>query len=130
MNTGALVGEIATGLLLQIGFTMALSAWGRWAARRRGGGRFWAWAPWAPWISFALLSAGLAVSIPMLLGAFHDVSRLDPASRARTLSEGIRRAMLAGAFFFSSGYLVLVSFVIAAGIASLRAPRAAPSRKE
>ena len=125
MNTGGLVSECAAGLVVQGLITIGLSAWGRWVARRRGGGRLWAWAPRAPWISFALLTAGLAVSVTMLMAAFGRTSTVDAASRAHALSEGIRQAMLASAFFFVPGYLVLILFLIAAAIGSLRAPGAA-----
>jgi hypothetical protein len=117
-----LVTQIVVGLVLQIVVTLALSAWGGWVARRRGGGRAWAWAPRAPWISFALLAIGLSITLPMLLRTFDQIARVDAGSRARALSEGISRAMTVSALFIVPGYLVLAVFVIACIIGSLRAP--------
>ncbi|MGZ3423334.1 MAG: hypothetical protein ACXVEE_36065 [Polyangiales bacterium] len=122
MKPEQLVSECVTGLVLQVLLTMALSAWGRWVARRRGGGRAWAWAPRAPWISFALLTAGLLVTVPMLLRAFEHTATVDAASRASALANGISRAMTVAALFFVPGYLVLIAFVIVCAIGSLRSP--------
>jgi hypothetical protein len=117
-----LVQQIVVGLVLQVLVTFALSAWGGWVARRRGNGRAWAWAPRAPWISFALLTIGLAISLPMLLRTFDRIATVEASNRATALAEGISRAMKVSAPFFGFGYLVLFVFVAFCVVGSLRAP--------
>jgi hypothetical protein len=117
-----LVQQLVVGLVLQLLVTYALSAWGGWVARRRGGGRAWAWAPRAPWISFALLTLGLAVTLPMLLHTFDRITTVDAGHRASALAEGISRAMNLSLLFFAPGYLILFVFVIACVVGSLRPP--------
>jgi hypothetical protein len=119
-SSQSLAGEVAFGLLVQIGVTCAFSAWGRWVARRRGGGGAWKWAPRAPWISFALLMVGLLISIVMLMRAFDRVSTGPAAERAQLLSDGIAHAMTVTALFFVPGYLVLFAFLVAAVVGSLQ----------
>jgi hypothetical protein len=117
-STQSLASELALGLVLQIGLTYALSAWGRWVGKRRGGGA-WKWAPRAPWISFALLTVGVVVCIVMLMGVFARLSSGPAAERQAALSQGISRAMTVAAIFFVPGYLTLFVFLVAAIVGSL-----------
>ena len=123
VSTDILATRIAIGLALQTLMTMALTAWGRWVSRRQGATPTWTWAARGPWISFAALMLGMAISIRMLLVAFERVANVEAGQRAVVLSQSIAHAMIATAVFFVPGYLVLLASVTAFIVGSLRAPR-------
>jgi hypothetical protein len=121
MITDQLIDQLFIGLVLQVLMTLGLAMWGRWVAKRRGGGRAWVWAARGPWVSLVLLTLGTLVSVRMLNSAFHQVQAASASDRQHLLSNGIAKAMRVSAIFLIPGYSVLLVCVTMFIVGSLRA---------
>jgi hypothetical protein len=113
--------EIAIGLVVEIAITMALDAWGRWVAQRRGNGRYWRFVRWTPWMSTGTLAIGTLVGVVSLMRALAAVEKGDASDKASRLSQGISDAMNRSAFFMVLGYALLLLGVVSFIVGSLQA---------
>jgi hypothetical protein len=124
---GAMIPQFVVALLLQLAVVWALTAWGRWTARRQGEGVWWRRASHAPAAAFVLGFVGVAISSLMLISAFDSVSTADPSSKATRLAEGISRAMTAAAAPLLLSWLLYAGSVVTFLVGSFKPPaRTAP----
>jgi hypothetical protein len=129
MLNDQLIDQLVVGLVLQVVMTLALAAWGRWVAKRRGGTRAWTWAARGPWASFVVLTVGMLITIRMLMNVFDGLANSDPARKQQILSEGIARAMTVSAMFIVPGYLILIVCVTMFIVGSIKAPAVTQDRQ-
>ncbi len=118
-----MVGAIAVAAVVQVLVALGLHAWGRWVARRRGGGRGWRRAAWAPLVAVVLSIFGMIVPAVMLVRAFDGIANVDPAMKATVLAENISAAMNATALFAVPSTLLYLASIVAFAIGSLMKPR-------
>src|SRR4051812_15922884 len=88
----ASVGGVLAAVLVQVLVTAAFVAWGRWVARRQGGG-WWNRLAWAPAIAYALRMTGIGLTVVALVASFRDVADVAPDRKAAVLSDAISTAM-------------------------------------
>ena len=120
---GELVVIAATGLmsLLALGAIVALVAWGRWVARRQGGGA-WSAAAWMPVVALLMHVGGGCIAGGMLAYAFDDVSSVAVEQRASALSSMISTTMTVSAVVWALATLLLVASIVVCTIGTVRAP--------
>lgn len=117
------VGMMAVAAVSQLLVSLALFAWGRWVARRRGG-TGWRRAAWMPIAALVLSVVGMVVSTVTLVAAFDAIATADPADKARQLAQHISEAMNATALFAVPSTLLYAASFVSFAIGSLLRPRA------
>lgn len=120
---GELVVIAATGLmlLLALGAIVALVVWGRWVARRQGGGA-WSAAAWMPVVALLMHVGGGCVASAMLAYAFEDVSSVAVEQRAAALASMISATMNMSAVVWGLAMLLLVASIVICTVGTVRAP--------
>jgi len=113
--------SVAGAIVVQLIFSLALFAWGRWVARRKGTAG-WRRAAWMPLVALVLAIAGVTASTLALLRSFQAIANADPAEKARLLAEHISEAMNATAFFAIPTVLLYLASVVAFFIGSVTRP--------
>ena len=113
----------AIGFLVNIAIPLALFAWGRSVANRRGG-RGWRVASYLPLVAALASLVGFFFTIVGLIGAFEAVSDTDAASRATVLSQGIATAMWATAIGMGLSIVLYVASIVVFAVGELTKPAA------
>jgi hypothetical protein len=103
---------------VQLLFTLGLSAWGRWVARRHGTVG-WRRAAMLPWIAFAFAAIGVASTAFFLL---HGLSAMHSASdrKAELLTNAIGNAMWSTVLTAIPAYALYLASIVAFVIGTLR----------
>lgn len=119
----AVIGlSFCMGLGVVLGMVAALVVWGRWVARRQGGGA-WSGAAWLPVAAFGVQMAGMCITGASLVRAFSAVDAASPPDRAEALAASISNAMNATAILGGLGSVLFIVSIVVFAIGSIRAPR-------
>lgn len=122
LDTGpGLVGGMI-GFLLNIAVPIALFAWGRSVANRRGG-RGWRLASYLPLVAALASMVGVFLTVLGLMRAFGATASTDAASKATVLSEGIATAMWGTAIGMGLSIALYVASVVTFAVGELTKPR-------
>jgi len=109
------------GFIVQLALVFALSRWGAWVARRKGGGA-WGYIAWFPWLAFALGLIGAATGIYLLAGSFGAVAHVDASQKATMLAQSISRAMNVSAPLILSSWAVYLTCVVIYLVGTIQRP--------
>jgi hypothetical protein len=116
--------QAALGVLINLALPLALFAWGRSLANRRGG-RGWRLASYMPLGAILTSMLGLGLTIVGLLRAFGAVEGTDAADRATVLSNGIATAMWATAIGLGLSVVLYVASLVTFTFGELTKPKVA-----
>jgi hypothetical protein len=114
----ALIGLL---LVLSVGGVGGLVFWGRWVARRQGGG-VWNRLAWLPIVAVGVQVVTVCVTSALLIRAFSSLDTVAPERRAGVLASSIEHVVPASAVFVGIGVLLFIASIIAFIIGSARPP--------
>src|SRR5262249_41185064 len=100
---------------------MALSLWGRFVARRQGGG-WWRFLTPVPFIALGMSTLGVAASVLQTLHVFSEVERGVPAAKVQHLAEGVTRGLSVANIALPVALLLSVASVLGLIFGTLKAP--------
>lgn len=125
IGAGELVVIAMIGLLLvlSLGVVAGLVAWGRWVARRQGGGA-WSGLAWLPLVALGVQVVGGCVTSALMVRAFSSVDASPPESRATTLASSIEGVTTASAILGGLGIALFALSIAVFAFGTLRAPAA------
>jgi hypothetical protein len=122
LTEGPSLVEAVLGILINLALPLALFAWGRSLANRRGG-RGFRLASYMPLGAMAASMLGLGLTIVGLVQAFGAVEGTDASSRATVLSNGIATAMWATAIGVGASLVLYVASIVTFTVGELTKPK-------
>lgn len=125
-SEAVVIGIVLLVVVAQLAMLVGLVVWGRWVARRRGGG-IWSFLAWTPLWGQGISCLGMGLTSVHLIGAFEAVSAVSAENRATQLADDISASMNFTALFGVVGMVIWIGSPLIFLVGTLLGPRLSPS---